>query len=113
MIDLTIELKEKALEISWQSLCENVATMSEANRDTITSKLRKSYNTQPLRIDAAIMGHVARPRYDWPSWDCEVLELGLEYELCKLGRMNQLERKGAREEIPMELFFDDRAEKIN
>jgi site-specific DNA-cytosine methylase len=76
--ELVIQLKRLAPHIEWHAMLENVASMSESDRTTITHVLDTAYPTikhyakgtgvKPYWIDAAILGQVSRPRLYWPSW---------------------------------------------
>ena len=69
------QLKELTPQIAWHMMLENVASMTEGVRSTITRELKPICDSQPLWIDAEIMGHVRRPRLYWLSWKAAAGEL--------------------------------------
>jgi site-specific DNA-cytosine methylase len=69
---LVTMLGDLAPHIEWHAMLENVASMSEEDRGTITGIMDKAFpgqgRVEPYMIDAAILGPVSRPRLYWTSF---------------------------------------------
>ena len=71
---LVERIQELTPPIKWHAMLENVASMSEPARSAITQELEPVYAkldvsyTTPYWVDAAILGHISRPRLYSPSW---------------------------------------------
>ena len=61
-------LKELTPKVTWNVMMENVASMTDAARSTITRELRPVCDSQPYCIDAEAVGHINRPRLYWLNW---------------------------------------------
>ena len=53
---LVAKLRKAAPQIEWHAMLENVASMTDSDRSTITQELEPAYATKPYWIDAAIYG---------------------------------------------------------
>ena len=81
--------------IKWHAMMENVSSMTDSDRETITALLsdvhgrdfKETYRPmKPYWMDAALVGHIRRPRYYWASWslypsEFEVRDTGMGYYL--------------------------------
>ena len=61
-------LKELTPNVAWNVMMENVASMTDAARSTITRELKPVCDSQPYRMDAEAVGHINRPRLYWLNW---------------------------------------------
>jgi hypothetical protein len=69
-------LRKVAPQITWHSMLENVASMSQANRDLISLELGREHpQPKPYWVDAALVGPVSRPRLYWTDWEPQEGEL--------------------------------------
>ena len=96
------QLKELTPQIAWHMMLENVASMTEGVRSTITRELKPICDSQPLCIDAEIMGHVRRPRLYWLSWKPAAGELIHRDSRRGYVRINN----PSPERVPVERFLD-------
>lgn len=69
--DLVRILGERLPGIRWDSMMENVSSMTAANRKEITARLRESVECYPLYFDAKLVGPVSRDRLYWPSFSLQ------------------------------------------
>jgi len=78
LVSLIQKLKEAGPSIEWNCLTENVASMTSTDMSNITEHLGKIAPTWPLHLDAALFGHVNRPRVYWADFPVE--PVGLKFE---------------------------------
>ena len=90
LVSLIQKLKEAGPNIEWNCLTENVASMTSTDMFDITEHLGKTTITehlgrttpvwpfQPFHLDAALFGHINRPRVYWVDFPVE--PVGLKFE---------------------------------
>ena len=67
-------VREVAPDIQWDFVMENVASMTNSDRDAISVLLKPVGLTECYWFDAVTVGPVRRPRLYWTSWDLNAVQ---------------------------------------
>ena len=81
LVSLIQKLKEAGPNIEWNCLTENVASMTSTDMFDITEHLGRTapaWPFHPFHLDAALFGHINRPRVYWVDFPVE--PVGLKFE---------------------------------
>ena len=81
LVSLIQKLKEAGPNIEWNCLTENVASMTSTDMFDITEHLGRTtpvWPFHPYHLDAALFGHINRPRVYWVDFPVE--PVGLKFE---------------------------------
>ena len=78
--ELLSVLQEITPLIQWMTVMENVSSMSDSARDSITEILSQNGTSfVPYKIDAGSVGHIHRPRFYWVSRSLDMVGMNCQW----------------------------------